>query len=67
MGCEAGDHFDIAAQVGHRDVLDGLEQAGLVVEQQDHGIGRVEQGRAAPEGSTLNVVWARAWRPHHAL
>ena len=44
---ESGDHLDISAQVGDRDILDRLEQAGLMVEQQDQRVGRIHE-RYAP-------------------
>jgi hypothetical protein len=38
-------------------ILDRLEQAGLVIEQQDHGIGRIDQRRAAAGGQDAGFGW----------
>jgi hypothetical protein len=57
---QLGESGDIGAQLGHRDVFDVLEQAGLMVEQQQNRIRGIEQ-RLATAGSMFDPVVNRVF------
>ena len=50
----------LARNSGRFDVLDGLKQAGLVVEQQEYSVGRIKQSSRRPQTAAHLKVWSGA-------
>ena len=61
------EHLDVAPQIGDRDVLNALEEPGLMVVQQEHHVGRIEQRLATSGRQNAGLAVWRRWHGSNSL